>query len=365
LAVTDYAYDYSILGAGIAGLSLADALHELGNSVCVVEKNDIASGASGTPLGMINPATGRRATKTWRAEACHAAVTESLKKAARYADSEYYKVNGVLRPALTSKIARKMREQYEKTEWADGWCQWLTESEIKQRHPGITCVEGGLWIPVGVTVDIGGYLRALASYLEDREVAVITEGGDYDLERQNGAWELRLQDRTIKSSRLVFATGYDTVSHPWWKELPLHPIKGQIAVFEPKKELSFEHSISSLGYIARLHPRRFVQGSTYEHDFDNLEPDEFGEEYLRKRLRRTLPELEAESRLVEQWAGARLSTPNRKPAAGAHPEIANLYLFTGLGSKGLIYGKYLAILFAEHLHKDKPLLKSVALERLY
>jgi len=50
-----------------------------------------------------------------------------------------------------------------------------------------------------------------------------------------------------------------------------------MAILEPDEPLSFEHSISSLGYIAHLGTGQFAQGSTYEHDFESLETDEFGE----------------------------------------------------------------------------------------
>lgn len=355
-------YDYCILGAGLAGLSLADALLEQGQTVCVVEKYDIASGASGTPLGMVNPATGRRATKTWRAEKCYDAISANLEKVTPFSDRTFYERNGVLRPALTAKIARKMREQYEKTDWPEGWCRWLPEGEIKSRHPGITCVDGGLWIPVGITVDVSGYLEALAAYLHSGQVQLFTRKA-YSLEQKSDAWDIQMKDGSFSAGNIVFATGHAITRHPWWKELSFHSIKGQIAIFKPEQPLSFVHSVSSLGYIAHLDREEYAQGSTYEHDFDSLEPDKYGENYLRKRLKRTLPDLEQNSRLVRQWAGVRVSTPNRKPVLGRHKNIENVYLFAGLGSKGLMYGKYLGQHLAEYLVSGKPLTKEVSIGR--
>lgn len=357
-------FDYCILGAGLAGLSLADSLQERKMRVCVLENNSIASGASGAPLGMINPATGRRATKTWRAEKCYEAIAANLEKTSPFAERIFYKRNGVLRPALTAKIADKMRSQLEKTRWPEGWCRWLSEAELLERHPGINCVEGGLWIPVGITVDLSGYLQALGRYLETHGVA-IHSGSSCDLEQNGEMWEITTPDQSITARRLVFATGYAALQHPWWKDLDLHPIKGQLAIFEPDEPLPFSHSVSSLGYIARLDNNRFVQGSTYEHDFESLEPDRFGEEYLRNKLRRTLPRLEQTSRLVDQWAGVRVSTPNRKPVLGRHQTVPNAFIYNGLGSKGLLYGKYLADHFADHLERGTPLLSSVDVGRLY
>lgn len=356
---------YCIIGAGIAGLSLAGALRDRDQAVAVIEKNTIAAGASGTPGGLVNPATGRRATKAWRAEECYKAILNNLEEIQDHSKHQFFRKNGVLRPALTEKMARKMREQFNKTRWPEHWCQWQSVNEIKERHPGINCVEGGLWIPVGMTVDAGAYLQALANYLRSGEVHILT--GTIPEIKHNSHWNIRTGSTNVKAAHLIFATGYETTSHSYWKDLPLHPVKGQVACFEADEELlSFSHSVSSLGYIARTDGSgRFIQGSTYEHDFDHTEPDEDGEEYLRNRLRRTLPELAENVRLISQWAGVRASTPDKKPVLGQHKNIPNLHVFTGLGSKGLLYGKYLADHYADHLLDGTPVYKTVSVERFY
>lgn len=359
-------YDFCILGAGIAGLSLADSLQDASYEIVVIEKNEIGSGASGTPGGLVNPATGRRATKTWKAEACYKAINQNLDKVAPYAEQPFFRRNGVLRPAITEKMARKMRERYRETHWPDGWCDWLSAGEIKERHPGINCIEGGLWLPVGITIDCNAYLQAYGSWLESQGVAVLT-GKEANIQHGEKSWTLDVGNQTIRAKNLVYATGYGTLSASYWSDLPLHPIKGQVARFRTKNmALDFTHSISSLGYIARLqNDSTFIQGSTYEHDFDNIQTSDFGEEYLRGRLKRTLPEVEADAIITEQWAGVRVSTPNRKPVLGKHPEYDNLHLFTGLGSKGLLYGKMLADHYAEYLTKGTPLFKEVDISRFF
>src|SRR5699024_4776467 len=114
-----------------------------------------------------------------------------------------------------------------------------------------------------------------------------------EIGHRSSHWAVQAGHKSIKAEHLIFATGYETISQSYWKDLPLHPIKGQVACFEADEELlSFSHSISSLGYIARTNgSSHFIQGSTYEHDFDHTAPDEYGAEYLRNRLQRTLPEL--------------------------------------------------------------------------
>lgn len=356
--------DYCILGAGIAGLSLADALSEHDLSSVVIEKNTIGSGASGTPGGLVNPATGRRAKKTWKAEQCYQAIAANLEKVQSHSDTSFYRNNGLLRPALLEKMARKMKEEHENTPWPDGWCQWKSREEIQDIHPGIKCVNGGLWLPIGLTVDIGSYMKAYGRYLEHIGINIVCAEDPYPIS-EDDHWLLELDEITIKADHLVFATGHTIATSPFWDWIPLDLIKGQVAKFKKESgSLSFSHSISSLGYIARLDEEdTFIQGSTYEHDYPHINPDAKGESYLKKRLRRTLPQLEEQSKLVDQWAGVRTSTPNYKPILGLHPAYSNLHLFSGLGSKGLLFGKFLAEQYADHLTNGTSLPPEVDINR--
>lgn len=356
--------DFCILGGGIAGLSLADALHEYDIASVVIEQNEIGSGASGTPGGLVNPATGRRAKKTWKAEQCYEAISSNLEKVQAFSGRTFYHRNGLLRPALLEKMARKMREQYEETTWPDGWCEWKTQDEIQEIHPGINCVDGGLWLPIGITVDVGTYMEAYVHFLEDSGIKIICGQKPYPIS-EDDHWILELDELTIQANHLVFATGHAIATSPFWDWLPVNLIKGQVAKF--KKEsgpLSFSHSISSLGYIARLDEENtFIQGSTYEHDFEHLDTDQEAEGYLRKRLKRTLPQLEKESVIIDQWAGVRTSTPDYKPILGLHPAYNNLHLFAGLGSKGLLFGKFLAEHYADHLTQNIDLYPDIDINR--
>lgn len=341
--------DFCILGGGIAGLSLADSLADQNIECLVIEKDVIGSGASGTPGGLVNPATGRRAKKTWKAEQCYESIAKNLAKIQSHSDYSFYQTNGVLRPALFEKMARKMKQQYDDTTWPEGWCQWKSEGQIKEIHPGINCVDGGLWLPIGITVDVGAYLKAYARFLQDTGISIICGQKPYPI-LEDDRWIIEVEEEAIVADQLIFATGHTISTSPFWDWLPVNLIKGQVAKFKKMNaSLSFSHSISSLGYIARLeNDKTFIQGSTYEHDFSNVKPDEQGEAYLRKRMKRTLPELENDSQMVVQWAGVRTSTPNYKPLLGKHPAYNNLYLFSGLGSKGLLYGKFLADHFVDH-----------------
>ena len=356
--------DFCILGAGIAGLSLADALQTTGYTVTVIEKNDIASGASGTPGALVNPATGRRATKSWKAEQCYRAIRQNLEKVQAFGEELFFQNNGLLRPALSEKMVKKMRNQFDKTSWPEGWCLWQTETEINNRHPTVNCVGGGLWLPIGLTVDVDKYLQAYANYLTAQGVHIQTHC-EVEFHRKNQCWKINTAYHRFRSKNLIFATGYSTNDFKRWDFVPLEDVKGQVGIFQaPKSLLNFDHSISSLGYLARLgKSNKFIQGSTYEHDFEDLHTDKEGEKYLRKRMAQTLPALAKKAQLIDQWAGVRMMTPDKKPVVGQHPNDSSLHLFTALGSKGLMYGKFLAEHYADHLKNKTNLFSEILISR--
>ncbi|MDZ7773945.1 MAG: FAD-dependent oxidoreductase [Balneolaceae bacterium] len=364
--------DYLVLGAGLAGTSLSLALCRAGRNVRLVDTAAVGSGASGTPGALVNLATGRRGTRVWRADRCLRAVRGNLEAASDHleaGDPPFWRPTGVLRPALTPKMARKMREQYEKTQWDPSMCRWLDRGAVHERHPGISCVDGGLWLPAGMSVDSGAYLEALARLL-CAEGAEVHEHVSYELRRENGVWIAEGEDGVgqairWKARRAVFAAGRAMVEHPLWNFLNLHPVKGQLALLETDQPLGFAHSVSSLGYLSNAGDNRHcVTGSTYEHDYNHLKPDQEGENYLRRRLRRALPELEARARTKGRWSGVRVSSPDRKPVLGAHPREKDLYCFTALGSKGLLYSAYLATCMSGWLEGIDKLPEAVHIRRM-
>src|SRR5699024_680241 len=205
----------------------------------------------------------------------------------------------------------------DQTNWPKGWCFWQTESQIKSRHPEINCVDGGLWLPIGLTVDVKAYLIWYAELLKASGVTIQTQA-DADYRQENEQWSVNTPDMNFISHKLVFATGFDTVTHPFWKHLPLEGVKGQVASFKTKEPLlNFNHSISAMGYTAHFgNTNEFIQGSTYEHNFDNLQTNKDGEKYLRSRTQKVLPRLAKNAQLINQWAGVRVNTPDRKPVLG-------------------------------------------------
>lgn len=345
-------FDLIILGAGIAGLSVAAAARKRGLKTLVIDKSKPGSGASGAPLGLLNPATGRRGKKVWQAETAMQATLELFEEVQSATGADFFWQNGVIRPALDRKIARQMRESFETDNWLEGWLEWLDEETIKKEFPGLNCTDGGIWIPKACTVSLAGYTKALSHYLEQNGVELLA-GCDYSIADAPGVageshppkkpWQIRTQTNNYEAEHLVAATGASLADAPEWSFLKLHPVKGQLLTATLRKPLPFQCSVSSLGYIASNphQPGEITLGSTYEHTFHDNHPDEEGARYLLDRHEATLPGLTSTIQTRRGWAGVRVTTPDKRPAVGPHPDIPNLYVLGGLGSKGLMHGALL------------------------
>lgn len=357
--------DAIILGAGIAGLSCADAFLQKGRTSVVIDPNQPGEGTSGSPGMLVNPATGRRAKKTWKAENCFGLISDLLERVQDEINKPFFEKNGVVRPALTEKLANNFERSPGKYDWPDDWIEWFSKKEFSERFPIFGNHFGGLFVKKAMTVNGSVFMKALAEYLENR--GVITEfKNDYKLRKDRENWITELGNGSKYQSEVVIdATGYNQVHSGNWDFLNLHPVKGQTATFFFDEPLPFQNSISSLGYMAFLtnQPKQITVGSTYEHDFDSLQTDDDGLEYLKKKLEKTLPGWVQKSSSVEQWSGARVTVQDRKPVIGSHPEIKGLYIIGALGSKGLLMGRFLAEILVDNILKGMLIDNFVSMDR--
>ena len=64
----------------------------------------------------------------------------------------------------------------------------------------------------------------------------------------------------------------------------------------------------------------------------------------------------------QQW-GLRPTTPDRRPMLGRHPEFKSLWIFNGLGTKGVSLAPYFAEVLIRSIENGEPLNKEVDIER--
>ncbi|MEM1126213.1 MAG: FAD-binding oxidoreductase [Bacteroidota bacterium] len=331
--------DTLIVGAGLAGASAALHLSKH-RAVHLLETAHPAAGASGAAAGLVNPLMGRRARAVWHREAALEALHHTLALARA---TPLLRTGGVVRPARDAKQATRFAEAAE----ADpAHACWLSAEAAQARYPGVEAPHGALHVLQGGALDVSAFTEALVQ-------AAQAQGATVELGQTLTAWgesdghafaEVRDPEgalRRVTARRLLLAIGWGYRAHPTLAGLALHGIKGQTIRLHRPPGLDELPILSGTGYIVPSGDL-LVVGSSYEHTFADLRPSAAHAEALRAQAARMVPAL-ADAPVAYATAGVRVTVPTtRLPLVGPVPGHSCCWVFTGLSSKGLLLGPYLA-----------------------
>jgi tRNA 5-methylaminomethyl-2-thiouridine biosynthesis bifunctional protein len=205
-------------------------------------------------------------------------------------------------------------------------------------------------------------------------VARIRQTGDHwQLFNENG--------ECLQASKLVVAAGHQSASVlPATGELRLKPIRGQISCL-PEDAFNLPRTvICGTKYLNPAMGGEAVTGATFDLRDNNPEETPQSHQDNLDELLQLLPSVHKNDQVApEHLAGRvafRCTTHDYQPVAGpmqdssGRPAAENLFMFTGLGSKGLAWAPLLAEYLADCLTDQPrtlpgPLAKRVATGRLY
>ncbi|MDX1420908.1 MAG: FAD-dependent oxidoreductase [Rubricoccaceae bacterium] len=328
-------YDVVIAGAGLAGACAAFHLSRT-RSVLVLEKGEPGEGASAAAAGLANPFMGRKAKPAWR----HAEALDALGALCDEAGAPaLFRRTGVLRPAAS--VAQS--EAFGATAEAHpGEASWRSPDAVVERWPGVAAPHGALWISSGGHVSIPALVRALLRAAADRGAVICAGLGLSGWEEgADGLTAITDQGGRLPTRRLLLALGDGSRRLPALASLPLHRIKGQTIRVARPAALPVLPPLSGRAYVVPAEDH-LVVGATFEHDFDTLAPSPAESTALRARAARLLPAL-ASAPILGAAAGVRVTVPGvRLPLLGPLPGTAAVWVFTGLGAKGLLTAPLLA-----------------------
>lgn len=327
-------YDIIIVGGGLAGACAALWLSK-SHAVVLLEAEKPTSGTSGAAAGLVNPFKGLRATPMWRHEEALDALRTTLEETMV---SDLFRATGVFRPALNTKQA----DSFQKTA-ADfpNQTTWLSPKASGEHYPDVQAPLGGLWIPSGGAVSLAAFTQAMLNAAE-RNGAKIRAGVRVTGWDEDGSVRVDTDSGSFEAKTLLLCLGDGFSAFPEFDNLPLHKIKGQtIWLTKPPALPDTLPAISGGVYIVPG-GNEVVVGSTFEHEFDNLDPDPAVSATLREKAALLVPSL-AESAIVDERAGVRVTVPRvRLPMLGLLPGFERVWIFTALGAKGLMTAPLLA-----------------------
>lgn len=293
----------AIVGAGYAGLSLCWHLLERKSVQITVFDDESGQGASIASTGLLHPYPGKFAKRAFRADEAMREANRLIEAAGEYAASS----TGILRLAV-------IEEQIVAFQKVSDDAQVLNDEAVQRLFPKAPA-KTGLMIPGGKTVFSKPYLRGLWLSCERK-------GAKREKQRIESIEELKSYDQ------IVLACGHDILRFGF--SLPLKSRHGQALVcLLPEK---IPCSLIGNGHLSLTEdPTLCLLGSTYEDSFD---PDRALA--LKEQIAAFYPPAR-DFKVLDRRAGVRIA-----PQTGHLPLILqvspSIWVFTGLGSRGLLYG---------------------------
>ena len=214
-----------------------------------------------------------------------------------------------------------------------------------------------------VTIKKSGFVRieklllAYREYLKESS-KLIEEGFDHssvELHQNGVGYE------SIKADRIIFSEGRFISENPYFSWVPFKPTKGQILTVRANSSLTPDRIYNQQFLLFPTEEKDiFKLGATYEWDkLDEIPTAASTQELLAKAKKA----LSVQFEVLEEKAAIRPTVIDRRPVIGVHPEHENLFLFNGMGTKGVMIAPYFAKQLVSMIYDNGELDKEANLNR--
>ena len=357
-------YDAIVIGGGVSGCAAAYYLSSQGLSVALIEKDAIASHASGFAFGSLHtrfqPPNGGPPIEWFRAESIdlHHELAQTLPE--ETGSDYYFQEKAGLILAFDEGEVAQLKPAGAASFLSDEWpadrqdVRWLAYGELSHIEARIsTDVIGALYLGGMTEVSPGGLTRALWTAAQQRGAKFINSDVS-SIEITGGVVKgVKTSDGSVSGETAVLAAG------PWCRamlhqcesashvNLPVAPLKGEILRYDLGDAPPMPVSLWWGQDYASSKPDGLLHvGATHSHaGFDETITDK-GKADVGRSAERALPFL-ANRRVAQQTACLRPVTPDGLPIVGEVQGIDGLVVATGGGPIGIELGPAIGKLAAE------------------
>ena len=372
-----------VIGGGIAGASAAYHLAMHGRRVTLLERGDIASGASGVNAGAIDSVGwGQSTDLQTHLTAGSQELFDHVQNELR-ADIEFRR-SGALQAIHTPDQYAYARDRVAALRSRGHAVELLTIREARSLEPEMSpALLGAMYSPLRSQADPVKATRAFATLAERHGARVLTQHEVTSCTARPTGYSVSTSRGEVVTSHLVIAAGAwcGPVGEMLGLEIPIVPVRGQMWATAPVAPCVF-HTISAAESAmawARDHggappdltirdgarvtrhlygrQRRngeVIFGGDRELVKFDMTPDPAGIEVNRGHAIQVLPGL-AELPIARTWAGLMPFPLDGKPLIGRIPGRDNLWIVSGLASSGFGRGPMAGKLLADSLHAGAPL----------
>jgi len=337
-----------IIGAGLAGTTLAHELQKSGHLITLLDKGE--NHATAIAAGMVNPMVFRRMNKSWRLDECmrdavsYYQILEQL-----FTKKLYYPIT--IRRLFSSL---QEREFWQKRQEIEEFKEYLSPISEEDNDYSKTINEFGSGrLKRAFWVDALAYYDENRNYFRKQDCLLEEEFDLREFHAEKGIY------KGVRYDKIVFCCGYLNKYIPFFESAPVEQTKGQTLTIE-SKVLPEDESLNRKCFVLPLGENNFRIGATYEWNDESLTTSEKAKDLLLEHLQ-VLGDFPL--KIIEQSVGVRPTVLDRRPIMGQHPELLKLFIFNGLGTKGYLMAPTLAKDMAAFLLTGKELDKEVSIKR--
>ena len=339
--------DYIIVGHGYAALFFAHQLIKHQKSFKIF--SDGPSSASQVSAGVINPAVLKRFTTFWKAQEQIDALKQTLNEIVRYTGQHYL---------IEKKVKRIFHDEKEKELWLkksseDDTLKRFLSTDL-QRLEYVKNPFGVGVVNQSARLDVNGFFRDMRRYLEENGHWVSERFNYTDLDAENQRY------KDLEFNHVVFAEGIAVAGNPYFKDIAIHPNKGHHLIVKLSQPLPAGDTVKKKHFLFPLKDDLYYYGGTYDRHTETEGLDEKSIDLLKSGLSEFYP---YDFEVVEAHYGFRPTVKDRRPILGSHERYKNLFVFNGLGARGILNGCYFSKELFEHIEHQKPLMPEVDLRR--
>lgn len=342
--------DYIIVGQGLAGSCLAEALmHE--KQTVVVFGSAQKKASSEVAAGLYNPITGKKMVLTWNAQKLFPFLIDYYSRVEKELNTTILYPNKIYRPFSDIHTQNDFwaKSTSESNEFAEA------ESNNEAFSPYIHNPFGGISTKMSGYVDVKTFLHAVKGKLLKCD-----SFRDETLDYNSLAFaDTYVEYKDVRAKKIIFAEGYHNRSNPYFNWLPVNGMKGDVITLQiedyPLTEVVNKHF-----FIIPLPNGTYRMGSSYIRTFDDDLPTENG---LKEILEGANTILKKPFVLINQQAGIRPVVPDHRPIVGVHPEQPLAIVLNGLGTKGVSLAPFASAELVKFLLSGQEIEQSISVNR--
>ncbi|MBM3417670.1 MAG: FAD-binding oxidoreductase [Bacteroidetes bacterium] len=316
-----------IIGAGLAGLTLAYRFKKKGHQVMLLDKGENHS--STVAAGMVNPMVFRRMNKSWRVEEFLEEAVLFYRELEDVLGVEFFHPISILRCFSSFQEKKWWIEKAEKKEY-EKYLATIDEEQcgLKSLHCefGIGLVKQAFWINAAV------FIRAFQQYFMAKKEFTTSDFkcGLFD--------SVTMCYDDEKYDDVIFCVGHAQDELPYFQPTPIQKTKGQVLTIR-SEELQTEYSLNRKCYVIPVGNNLYKVGATYEWHNATLNCTAAAQEEIKNKLSCLY---QGDYQVIHQEVGIRPTTIDRRPVLGRSHENPHIYIFNGLGTKGYMMAPLLS-----------------------